>query len=75
MISMERGKYYLGGTVQGLQVPKREYVARTPKEVRRAPQRSVSSCEQMAADPSQGVGVCICEAMRFFHLSRRSAGP
>lgn len=44
MISMERGKYYIGGHVQGLAVPKREYVARTPKEVRPGAEGSWRSC-------------------------------
>ncbi|CAG9465909.1 unnamed protein product [Pedinophyceae sp. YPF-701] len=34
MISMERGKYYMGGPVVGLEMPKREFVAQTPREVR-----------------------------------------
>ena len=31
---MERGKYYIGGSVQGLGVPTREFPCATPKEVR-----------------------------------------
>jgi len=34
MVAMERGKYYIGGAVQGLGVPTREFPCATPKEVR-----------------------------------------
>eukprot|EP00891_Asterochloris_glomerata_P004981 jgi/Astpho2/4981/fgenesh1_pm.00070_%23_7_t len=34
MITMERGKYYLGGKVQGLELPKRVFPCATPAEVR-----------------------------------------
>jgi sulfate adenylyltransferase len=34
MISMERGKFYLGGPVVGLAKPDREFEAQTPREVR-----------------------------------------
>ncbi|KAI8475147.1 MAG: hypothetical protein J3K34DRAFT_81103 [Monoraphidium minutum] len=34
MISMERGKYYLGGRVHGLELPKRVFPCATPEEVR-----------------------------------------
>jgi len=34
MVAMERGKYYIGGSVQGLGVPTREFPCATPKEVR-----------------------------------------
>jgi sulfate adenylyltransferase len=34
MISMERGKYYLGGEVQGLELPTRVFPCATPAEVR-----------------------------------------
>merc|ERR1719463_516881 len=34
MVAMERGKYYIGGPVQGLGVPTREFPCATPKEVR-----------------------------------------
>lgn len=34
MISLERGKYYLGGKVQGLEIPKRVFPCATPAEVR-----------------------------------------
>lgn len=34
MISMERGKYYIGGKVEGLGLPKRVFPCATPKEVR-----------------------------------------
>jgi len=34
MVSMERGKYYIGGSLQGLGVPTREFPCKTPKEVR-----------------------------------------
>ncbi len=34
MISMERGKYYLGGSVYGLELPKRVFPCATPAEVR-----------------------------------------
>merc|ERR1719152_877421 len=34
MVSMERGKYYIGGPLQGLGVPTREFPCATPKEVR-----------------------------------------
>ncbi|KIY94849.1 ATP-sulfurylase [Monoraphidium neglectum] len=36
MISMERGKYYLGGRVWGLELPKRVFPCATPEEVRSA---------------------------------------
>lgn len=34
MITMERGKFYLGGKVQGLSLPKRAFPCATPAEVR-----------------------------------------
>ena len=34
MIAMERGRYYLGGRVQGLALPERVFPCRTPAEVR-----------------------------------------
>ncbi|GLI62875.1 ATP-sulfurylase [Volvox africanus] len=34
MVSMERGKYYLGGKVWGLELPKREFPCATPRVVR-----------------------------------------
>ncbi|EIE21437.1 ATP sulfurylase [Coccomyxa subellipsoidea C-169] len=34
MISMERGKYYMGGKVEGLELPKRVFPCATPAEVR-----------------------------------------
>jgi sulfate adenylyltransferase len=34
MITMERGKYYLGGAVQGLALPERPFACATPAEVR-----------------------------------------
>ncbi|CAL5229551.1 g12900 [Coccomyxa viridis] len=34
MISMERGKFYMGGKVQGLNLPKRVFACATPAEVR-----------------------------------------
>ena len=34
MVAMERGKYYIGGSVQGLGVPTRDFPCATPKEVR-----------------------------------------
>lgn len=34
MIAGERGRYYLGGAVQGLSLPEREFPCRTPAEVR-----------------------------------------
>ena len=34
MIASERGRYYLGGRVQGLQLPSRVFPCRTPAEVR-----------------------------------------
>lgn len=34
MITMERGKYYLGGEIQGLELPKRVFECRSPAEVR-----------------------------------------
>jgi sulfate adenylyltransferase len=34
MVAMERGKYYIGGSVQGLGVPVRDFPCATPKEVR-----------------------------------------
>ena len=36
MITMERGKYYLGGKVQGLALPKRAFPCASPAEVRAA---------------------------------------
>lgn len=33
MITMERGKYYMGGKVKGLTLPKREFQCATPAEV------------------------------------------
>ena len=34
MVAMERGKYYLGGTLKGLELPKRVFPCATPAEVR-----------------------------------------
>jgi len=34
MVAMERGKYYIGGSIQGLGVPTREFPCATPAEVR-----------------------------------------
>jgi len=34
MISMERGKYYLAGPVEGIALPKRDFPCQTPAEVR-----------------------------------------
>jgi len=34
MISMERKKYYLGGSIKGLELPKRVFTCRTPAQVR-----------------------------------------
>jgi sulfate adenylyltransferase len=34
MVAMERGKYYIGGSLQGLGVPTREFPCATPSEVR-----------------------------------------
>mmetsp|Transcript_58170 Transcript_58170/g.185180 ORF Transcript_58170/g.185180 Transcript_58170/m.185180 type:complete len:244 (-) Transcript_58170:124-855(-) len=34
MISMERGRYYIGGAVKGLELPKRVFPCKTPAEVR-----------------------------------------
>jgi len=34
MVAMERGKYYMGGRVKGLALPKRVFACATPKEVR-----------------------------------------
>jgi sulfate adenylyltransferase len=34
MVATERGKYYMGGKVTGLNIPKRDFVCRTPAEVR-----------------------------------------
>lgn len=34
MISMERGKYYIGGKVEGLALPKRDFPCASPAEVR-----------------------------------------
>merc|ERR1719343_1276482 len=34
MVAMERGKYYIGGSLQGLGVPTREFPCATPAEVR-----------------------------------------
>ncbi len=34
MVAMERGKYYLGGAVHGLELPKRVFPCATPAEVR-----------------------------------------
>jgi sulfate adenylyltransferase len=34
MISMERGKYYLGGSIKGLELPKRVFTCQTPAQVR-----------------------------------------
>merc|ERR1719453_1711830 len=36
MVAMERGKFYIGGPLQGLGVPTREFPCATPKEVREA---------------------------------------
>merc|ERR1719439_181325 len=34
MVAMERGKYYIGGSLQGLGVPTREFPCATPEQVR-----------------------------------------
>lgn len=34
MVATERGKYYMGGKITGLNLPIRDFVCRTPKEVR-----------------------------------------
>jgi len=34
MVATERGKYYMGGELTGLNYPVREFVCRTPAEVR-----------------------------------------
>ena len=34
MVATERGKYYMGGKVTGLNLPIRDFVCQTPKEVR-----------------------------------------
>ncbi|MFZ9750439.1 MAG: sulfate adenylyltransferase, partial [Vulcanococcus sp.] len=34
MIATERGRYYLGGAIQGLELPKRVFPCKTPAEVR-----------------------------------------
>jgi len=34
MIAMERGKYYIGGSVKGLELPKRVFPCKTPAELR-----------------------------------------
>ena len=34
MVAMERGKFYLGGKVQGLELPKRPFPCASPAEVR-----------------------------------------
>jgi len=34
MVAMERGQYYIGGSLEGLGVPTREFPCATPKEVR-----------------------------------------
>jgi sulfate adenylyltransferase len=34
MITMERGKYYMGGKVYGFELPVREFPCATPKQVR-----------------------------------------
>jgi len=34
MIAMERKKYYLGGSIKGLELPKRVFTCKTPKQVR-----------------------------------------
>lgn len=34
MVAMERGKYYMGGKVQGLEIPTRVFPCATPAEVR-----------------------------------------
>ena len=39
MIAQERGAYYLGGRVHGLELPKREYTARSPAQARPDPCR------------------------------------
>ena len=36
MIALERGKYYLGGKIHGLELPKRDFPCQTPEEVRAA---------------------------------------
>ncbi|KAK3247108.1 hypothetical protein CYMTET_43388 [Cymbomonas tetramitiformis] len=44
MICMERGKYYLGGNVYGLELPARDIPCATPSEVRaQLPKNAVSS--------------------------------
>ncbi len=35
MISMERKKYYLGGSIKGLELPKRVFTCKTPSQVRK----------------------------------------
>jgi len=35
MISMERKKYYLGGSIKGLELPKRVFTCQTPSQVRK----------------------------------------
>lgn len=34
MVAMERGKYYMGGKVEGMEIPKRVFPCQTPSEVR-----------------------------------------
>merc|ERR1719310_1748790 len=34
MVAMERGKYYIGGPLQGLDTPTRDFPCATPEEVR-----------------------------------------
>ena len=34
MVATERGKYYMGGKITGLNLPIRDFVCQTPKEVR-----------------------------------------
>merc|ERR1719223_1764246 len=34
MVATERGRYYMGGKVTGLNIPARDFVCRTPAEVR-----------------------------------------
>jgi len=34
MVATERGKYYMGGKITGLNIPERDFVCKTPKEVR-----------------------------------------
>ena len=41
MVSGERGKYYMGGKVQGLELPKRVFPCRSPEEVRASLPRGV----------------------------------